>query len=460
MDAEALLGRSLGNYLLQQVIGSGTMGVVYRAVQSQPLRNVAVKVITRAASLDIQYQIEFLDKFRGALARVAMLEHPHIVPIYAHGDIDGLAYVVMADIQGETLEDILARTGRGEAGALDLTRAMRYLGQIAGALDYAHEQGIIHRDIKPANIFITDDDRAVVADFHLTSLIVEGTFATLRLSRPGMLDYMSPELVIGKAVDARADIYSLGAMLFHMVTGSPLFQGQTLMKVATKHLKMPPPSPRALRPDLSSAAEQAILKALEKKPEDRYEYARDLALVFRQALQESPPAAIPAQPWPAPTRPFTRRALSAGQVALASESPLTGNSTDALSFGREKGTQAGQLQSPGPITNPPVALDEHKRATTGPVNRQPQPTAITGEIGQAGRLHQATQQQALLTRELPPVALAAGAQENTGMTGTLKLTSPARLVSIPVAGQPGQYITGILPKQPLQEIGRETALPR
>ncbi len=135
-----------------------------------------------------------------------------------------------------------------------------------------------------------------MADFHLTSLLVEGTIASMRLSRPGMLDYMSPEQVIGKAVDSRADIYSLGAMLFRMVTGSPLFQGQTLMKVATKHLKEIPPSPRVLRPDLPVAAEQAILKALEKNPADRYESARDLALVFRQALQVNAPTAYPAQP--------------------------------------------------------------------------------------------------------------------------------------------------------------------
>ncbi len=133
MDAEALIGKALGSCLLQQVIGSGTMGVVYRAVQSQPFRSVAVKVFTRAATLEIQYQIEFLDRFRGVLSRVAMLEHPHIVPVYEHGDIDGLAYVAMANIQGETLEEMLARHGgRGGPGRLPSLKRCATLSRLRG----------------------------------------------------------------------------------------------------------------------------------------------------------------------------------------------------------------------------------------------------------------------------------------------------------------------------------------
>ena len=478
MDAEALIGKALGSCLLQQVIGNGTMGVVYRAVQSQPFRSVAVKVFTRAATLEIQHQIEFLDRSRGVLSRVADLEHPHIVPVYEHGDIDGLAYVAMANIEGETLEEVLARRGgRSGPGQLDLPQVLLYLEQIASAIDYAHAQGIIHRDLKPANIFITRDNQVFVADFHLTSLLVDGTIAPMRLSRPGMLDYMSPELIIGKAVDARADIYSLGAMLFRMVTGSPLFQGQTLMKVATRHLKEIPPSPRALRPDLPVAAEQAILKALEKNPASRFEYASDLALVFRQAIKNPTRRAFPTAITAQPQRPQVER-QPAASTALAAEQTLASSSTDALSFGKNIFADQAAPSSPVPAvaTKLRIALEERRRAATNAVNTKPReevntgniepltpqvPTLANAQVDHAARPHQVfhrsqrAQVERKLTRELLPYELTATAQENTGATGTLKLTLPARLISIPVAGQPGQYVTGILPKQPLQETGQE-----
>jgi serine/threonine protein kinase len=455
MDAELLIGKVLGGCLLQQEIGSGTMGVVYRAMQTHPFRQVAVKVMTRAATLDIQYQIEFLDRFRGAIARAATLKHSHIVPVYEHGDLDGLAYVVMADMQGETLEDMLARRG-----SLELSQALRYLEQVADTLDYAHARGVIHRDLKPANVFIDPDGQALVADFHITSLLIEGTIAPMRLSRPGLLDYMSPELVIGKAVDGRADIYSLGAMLFRVVTGAPPFQGQTLIKVANRHLKSLPPSPRALRPDLPVAAEQAILKALEKNPADRYENARDLALLFRQALQgdarrtqfKLPQMSHSLQP---PLQPAAPAMLDDELYPDTGTAP-GGSTTDALPLG--SGAFADQhYQPPAAVTDPRIAPGENGRAAMISMNTQPQQPVVTGSFNRVTP-HEPSPageqvEQAQLAPDLPPPALAEATQENTGTTGTLKLTGPARLVSIPVVGQPGQFVTGIVSAQPSQPTG-------
>ncbi len=291
MHAEALIGRQTGTSTLQSVIGSGTLGAVYLGQQSQPSRKVAVKVFSRLASLELQQQRAFLTTFREEMVRVFALKHPNILPVYDYGDLDGLPYIVTSYVVGETLEELLEHEG-----TLPLQVVANFLRQIAAALDYAHGLGVVHRDLKPANIFITPEKRVLVADFHLTSLLVEGDTAQMRLSKPGLLDYMSPELITGKPIDKRTDLYSLGALLYHMVTGVSLFQGQTLMKVATKHLKMAPSSPRVDRPDLPLAAEEVILKALAKNPADRFESALDMALLFRQAINGHTASTKKSQP--------------------------------------------------------------------------------------------------------------------------------------------------------------------
>src|ERR1700681_1651966 len=147
MDAEALIGKQPGTSVLQRVIGSGTLGAVYLGQQLHPVRQVAVKVFLRLPSLELEQQRAFLTTFRNEMARVFVLEHSNILPVYDYGDLDGLAYIVMPYVVGETLEDLLAREG-----ALPLQLAANFLQQIAASLDYAHGRGIVHRDLKPANI--------------------------------------------------------------------------------------------------------------------------------------------------------------------------------------------------------------------------------------------------------------------------------------------------------------------
>lgn len=491
MNAEALIGRSVSGCLLHQVAGSGTMGVVYRAAQSQPARPVAVKIFTRAASLELPYQIKFLESFRAIAAQAATLHHPHIVSIYEYGDYDGLGYLVMAYVQGQTLEESLSRKG-----ALPLEQAALYLEQMARALDFAHARGITHRDLKPANIFITQDASIRIADFYLTKMLTEGATAQMRLSRPGMLDYMSPELVVGKEVDGRADIYSLGALLYRMVTGVPPFQGQTLMKVATRHLKMPPPPPRTLRPDLPPAVEQTMLKALAKNPHDRYESALDFAMLFRQALRTSAtPADLPRldAPLPRPADHLGPRS-AASQPATAHSLPVSPspevppaswravasptmsgeavqadtNTTGSFSL-RRRVSLTESARHPVMATDPRIPLEEQRDVHTDAMHTEPQarsavkvsepitpaaPTAFTTptaqppqqqeERGIPPRLLQNTLGTRKLTQALPGVVTL---DESTDGTGTWKLDVPAKIVSIPLAGQPGQFVTGILPAQ-------------
>ena len=520
MDAEALVGKQAGSSTLHRVIGNGTLGAVYLGQQAQPARQVAVKVFLRLASLEPGQQRVFLTTFRNEMTHVFALDHPHILPIHDYGDVDGLPYIVMPWIAGETLEDILAHEG-----ALPLQMTANCLQQIATALDYAHSQGVVHRDLKPANIFLTPEQKIWVADFHLTAMLVEGNTAHMRLSKPGLLDYMSPELIMGKPIDQRADLYSLGALLYRMVTGVPLFQGQTLMKVATKHIKMPPPSPRDMRPDLPPAAEQVILKALAKDPAQRFDTAGDIALLFQQAINQTtgsrkisqsaaplPPvgtrfiASAPLAPGNSASNPIVSEHMAPynsapGPIASSNpafspvkpdnpvrvgaaptypvpaggEAPDTGarpfmpppffgpswrtNALPALrpGQGNESGwavnlpradNSIGLASSPSESLPSLASLDPFAiQNGQSPLRAASQSLTLPQGTTQANPLTPADQssgQETLvpgqITWGLPQIK-----QDESSTTGTYKLTGPARIVSIPVAGQPGRYMTGILP---------------
>src|SRR5216684_4232169 len=183
MNAEALIGSVLGTCTLQQLVGQGGMGAVYLAQQSRPRRQVAVKVLLPATTLKPQHLAAFLERFRRETDAAASLEHPNIMPVYEYGERDGLAYLVMPYISGGTLRDVMEREG-----ALSLPKAANYLEQVAAALDFAHERGVIHRDIKPANILLTPEGRALLTDFGLVKIVAEGPegqAAQVRLTGPG-----------------------------------------------------------------------------------------------------------------------------------------------------------------------------------------------------------------------------------------------------------------------------------
>ncbi|MBV9231807.1 MAG: protein kinase [Chloroflexi bacterium] len=285
MNAEALIGKVLGTCTLQQLIGQGGMGAVFLAQQSRPKRQVAVKVLLPLVPLAPNQQAGFLERFRRETDAAASLVHPNIMPVHGYGEQDGLAYLVMPYVSGGTLRDEL------EGGALPLPKVMNYLDQMAVALDIAHDRGVIHRDIKPANILKTPEGRLVLTDFGLVKIVAEGQSAQARLTGIGVPmgtpDYMAPEQIMGGEIDGRADLYSLGIILYQMVTGLVPFRGDMPMQVVMQHLHVPPQPPRMLRPDLPIAAEQVILRALAKRPADRYLHGQDLANAFRLALTAS-----------------------------------------------------------------------------------------------------------------------------------------------------------------------------
>src|SRR6266581_3465725 len=279
MNAEALVGKKLGSYTLRRVIGLGSMGVVYLARQSQSQREYVLKVFLHASSLEPLQYIDFLLRFRQEMELVASLKHPHILSVLEYEERDGFVYLVMPYVSVRNLESVL-----NSQKILSLQEIADYLDQLADALDYAHEHGVLHLDIKPSNILVTVDDKLLFTDFALTKTMTERQAARIRQFKVGMLDYMAPEQVMGKEPGEKADLYSLGAVLYHLVTGSAPFQGETMVEVAKKHLQEPPPSLCSKRSDLPLAAEQVILQALAKHPADRYAHALDLASAFRLAL--------------------------------------------------------------------------------------------------------------------------------------------------------------------------------
>src|SRR5499425_674065 len=259
-----------GRYEIQGELGRGAMGVVYKAVDPVIGRTVAVKTLRLSEEGTGLSRPELLNRFQTEARAAGLLTHPNIVVVFDAGEEDGLYYITMELVEGKSLQTLL------DAGqAFPLARVLRIMEQTCGALQFAHERSIVHRDIKPANLMLTADDTVKVTDFGTAKIVQFGTVqqTTHVMGTPS---YMSPEQVKGRLVDGRSDIFSLGVVLYEMLTREKPFPGQSITTVIYKIVNEDPVPPRQLNPSIHPGLNEIALRALAKEPEVRYQTCREM----------------------------------------------------------------------------------------------------------------------------------------------------------------------------------------
>ncbi len=349
-----LEGTSLGRYQLLGRLGRGGMSEVYLAYDERMDRNVALKVVSSSQS-------DYLERFQREADAISSLHHPHILPAYDYGDQEPWHYLVMPNIEHGTLRHRL------EKGALSLEDAGEMLNQIAGALQSAHDNGIIHRDIKPSNILLRDDHYAYLADFGLAKAMEGGSELTQTGALLGTPEYMAPDLADGPATTS-SDIYALGVLLYQMIAGRVPFTGETPVSVYMKHVREQPLPPSFYNSSIPHSIDQVVLRALEKDPRRRYQSPQELADAFEQArltpsiheTQEMPPYKTMQEtmrpgtgdtPIPPTSRRFGRQARQARQARQS----------------RNPSSQGRKLILPGNPVAAPTSVFSRRRRITAPI---------------------------------------------------------------------------------------------
>ena len=280
------LGSVFAGCRVEEVIGHGAMGVVYRAEELALQRTVALKLILAEHSQDERFR----ERFRRESQIAAAIDHPNVIPIFDAGDEDGVLFIMMRLVEGTDLRAVIDAQGDVEP-----LRAARIVRQVGAALDAAHARGMLHRDIKPSNVLLARDDHVYLSDFGLAKRADSGGGLTRHGTVVARAGYVAPEQILNERVDARADVYALGCLLFEALTGEAPYAREGAGPVA--HVDSPAPSPLDLRPDLPPAFDEVVRRAMAKDPGERYPSAGDLgqaALVAAGGLRRASPWSVVA----------------------------------------------------------------------------------------------------------------------------------------------------------------------
>jgi serine/threonine protein kinase len=379
--------RRFGKYELQEQLGHGGMAEVWKALDMQLQRYVAIKLL----HANLKEDPHFIARFEREAQLVASLHHPNIVQIHdfqiASSEEEGtIAYMVMDYVEGQTLADYIHRTS-GMGNIPSPTEIVQLFTSIGLAVDYAHQQGMIHRDLKPANILLDKQNTThnlmgepILTDFGLARLMGSPA-ATLTAVQLGTPLYIAPEQVTGYAGNERSDIYSLGIILYEMVTGRPPFQGESPTAVMSQHLNTTPPSPVLINPNIPPALEMVILRCLAKDPAARFPSASSLAAAIAEALNVPVPESLgkPAFPMDAEYMPTyvlpSSPDLTPGKTPSSPALPLVNTSTPPATLMAHSGSSFAPSSSGGQIT-PPALMDSGSFAPAQSPPITPPPTFI------------------------------------------------------------------------------------
>jgi len=294
----------LGKYAVEGELGRGAMGIVYRGHDPDLDREVAIKTF-RKDTLDKSESAELLERFKREAKAGGRLQHPNIVSIYDYGEGDEVAYIAMEIIQGQELKELFDQNRRFVP-----KDAVRLMGQLLDALEYAHRHGVVHRDIKPANLILMEDGTLKITDFGIARL--ESSTLTQAGTVLGTPTYMSPEQFMGQTVDGRSDLFSAGVILYQFLTGEKPFAGSSITTIMHKVLKEDPLKPSELNVQVPPAFDGVVKKALAKRPDDRFQSAAE----FRAALLAAMEASAVA-----PEAEITSVNLAVPPVATAAKQP-------------------------------------------------------------------------------------------------------------------------------------------
>ena len=424
-------GSEFAGYRIDALIGQGGMSEVYRADNPRLGNKVALKLLAPQLADDELFRERFLRESRVAAA----LEHPNVLPIFDAGDVDGVPYIAMRYVDGPDLRKLI-----DDHGPLALDRTVSIVKQVGGALDCAHEHGLVHRDVKPGNILIdeqvdTDNgDHVYLADFGVAKHNLSQSGLTSTGQFVGTIDYIAPEQIEGKQVDGRTDVYSLACVLFECLAGSPPFERDTNVAMIYAHLLDPPPAISEKRPDLPAALDGVLAKGLAKSRDDRYATCRDLVVDLRAAAgQQASPIASPTNG----SETVLARATAAGPEAT-SEAPtatvLAGGAPAATvaAAGGSTPTIPARSPEPRPAAPPPLRTDATRGAR--PLAAAGFEPAVPSREGSWWRSRQFVMGLALLVLAL------AGAGAATTLIGGSSSKPPSAPQSLDAAAVAGQRV--------------------